>query len=1469
MNERTHDHLDDSTLAALADGHLAGAGREDAEVHLAACAACREALGDIVVVIEEGGASAAPGLADRIRAGLPTQAPRPQGGVMHRFRVPLAAAALLLVAFGLSSLWLGKDRTPEPFVLPGLDLPDAQPALQADVAPPPPAAKLGGDARFLAHVSTDKPLYKPGETLYARATVLDAFTHAPVKGETEGRGSGLMTLTSARGEIIAQAGTQLEHGVAAFSYTVPEGQAGGAYTLTAAFPYLGTPIATAEIDIRAYRAPRLRTDLQFLRKAYGPGDTVRASLESVRAEGGASAGAQVTAIARVDDVEVFRGALVLDAQGRGGVQFELPQDLQAGVGTLALRIADGGIVETAAKTLPIVLRRVELEFRPEGGDLVAGLPCGLYFEARNTRGEPADVKGRIVDETGTEVATFASEHEGRGRCVFTPLAGRTYRAQVTEPAGIEDPVLLPVVASNGFALRAPAVTYAPGKPVRVVLASTAETTATVGLYVRERELARQPVRLSAREPVVVTLLPAEAASGVLRVTVFDRLGTPRAERLIFRQPEHQLKIAVTPSAASTVPGGKLQFDVRTTDEQGRPVSAVVGLAATDDAVLSMIDPRERAPRLDAQALLGAEVAELKDAASYLDGTPEGAARTDLLLGTQGWRRFCFYDVEAFLKTHGEQGRLALAQAQPVALTRGGDAIWGEAFDVPGAPMDAPVMEGAPAPMADAGPGEADDGAGAPDVQKDEEVEEVEDEEIVVAGDAGKRMKRRNAKPGMAEPRPAGFVAREEAMPMAVREFAHKAAPDRKPGERSDFTETVYWHAGLQTDAQGRAIVEFDAADAITTIRLRADGFTPTGALGIAESTVEVVRPFYVEPKFPLEVSAGDRIDLPLVLVNATTADLPVAMAVVLGEGLRLVEAEFPATPVPAGASARRVVKLGVGTFRGPSTVRVRVVAGPYSDEVVREIKVVPAGFPIEASFGGVLEGSAEHEITLPDSVLPGSATTETAVYPTPLASMTEALERLLQEPSGCFEQTSSTNYPNVMALQYMQSHQGVDPRVVAKATAMLDRGYQRLVSFECKQKGYEWFGGDPGHEALTAYGVLEFHDMAQVMQVDGDMVKRTRTWLLARRDGKGGFVRNARALDSFGSAPQEITNAYILWSLLETGTPDLEVEIAALEKAAGESKDSYLMALAANALWLADRKEVAGRLLARLAQAQTKGGDVAGATTSITRSGGTSLAVETTSLALLAWLRTDEHDAQVERAMQWLAAQCQGGRFGATQSTILALKAINVYDAKRAAVKAPGTVRLLLDGQPIADVPFGAGQQGPIRLPDLAEKLTPGTHTVRLEMIGGGAMPYAFTLRYSAMTPASAANAPVRVTTALGTQKTTEGEPVEVRVHLESMSAEGQPMAVAIIGLPGGLEARAEQLKELVREKQVDFVETRGRDVVLYWRALAPSAKHDLTLSCIAVVPGTYEGPASRAYLYYTDELKDWAAGLKLEITAK
>jgi hypothetical protein len=134
------------------------------------------------------------------------------------------------------------------------------------------------------------------------------------------------------------------------------------------------------------------------------------------------------------------------------------------------------------------------------------------------------------------------------------------------------------------------------------------------------------------------------------------------------------------------------------------------------------------------------------------------------------------------------------------------------------------------------------------------------------------------------------------------------------------------------------------------------------------------------------------------------------------------------------------------------------------------------------------------------------------------------------------------------------------------------------------------------------------------------------------------------------------------------------------------------------------------------------------------------------------------------------------------------------------------------------------------------------------------------------MKPDSSPECKLHLEVSLRDAKLSEGSVTEARVAVVNRTGETVPTPTAIIGLPGGLEVRHDQLKELVKAGTIAAYEVLGREVVLYWRALKPEERVTLPLSVVAAVPGDYTGPASRAYLYYTNEHKHWVAGLGVKI---
>jgi hypothetical protein len=390
---------------------------------------------------------------------------------------------------------------------------------------------------------------------------------------------------------------------------------------------------------------------------------------------------------------------------------------------------------------------------------------------------------------------------------------------------------------------------------------------------------------------------------------------------------------------------------------------------------------------------------------------------------------------------------------------------------------------------------------------------------------------------------------------------------------------------------------------------------------------------------------------------------------------------------------------------------------------------------------------------------------------------------------------------------------------------------------------------------------------------------------MSRRDGKGGFQRNQRALDTFGRAPDDITNAYIVWALTESGKEDnVDKELAALVETAKTAKDPYFLSLVAVSLLNRGRASEGLPILQRIAVAQKDDGHIDAERTSITGSGGRDLQIETTALAVLGWLKANrpaEFNVPVQKGIKWLGQQRGGyGGFGSTQSTILALKSIIAFTKANKKTTEEGELRLSVNGKAASNLSFPAGAQEALvlTLPQPEQDLKPGKNSMRVEITGKNVFPYTLTWSYQTVKPAGATRAPVQLSTRIDRQTADEGDTVHLTVAVENTEDKGQGMAVAIVGLPAGLSL-PEDMKQLQNYKRprnggsekglISAWETRGRELILYWRDMAPRQRIEVPLDLICRVPGEFHGPASRAYLYYNADLKHWVDPLEMTIKAK
>ena len=206
--------------------------------------------------------------------------------------------------------------------------------------------------------------------------------------------------------------------------------------------------------------------------------------------------------------------------------------------------------------------------------------------------------------------------------------------------------------------------------------------------------------------------------------------------------------------------------------------------------------------------------------------------------------------------------------------------------------------------------------------------------------------------GVAMDKAVGITRAEVAA--APTEALNGAEKDKESAEpaptRSWFPESFLWLPSVQTDATGTATVTFPVPDSLTTWRVLGLGWTREGAQGGAELSVLSTLPAYVDVVVPGSLYAGDRVELPIQVMNTTDGDLSAALDVsVVGAS----GAGHGNLKVPAGGSATQRVSV---TAERSGIASVHAQFGSV-DTVERTVPIRPAGSPADVSGAGAVGGA--------------------------------------------------------------------------------------------------------------------------------------------------------------------------------------------------------------------------------------------------------------------------------------------------------------------------------------------------------------------------------------------------------------------------------------------------------------------------------------------------------------------------------
>ena len=353
-----------------------------------------------------------------------------------------------------------------------------------------------------------------------------------------------------------------------------------------------------------------------------------------------------------------KGAPAEAGDGIQSFQIPIPSNLPSGTSRvpMTLQFADG---KKKTADIPLAPTNFTIDFFPEGGELIAGVPNRVFYRVQSGSGRPVVGHGQVMLLTaGKDEIVDSTYHLGMGYLDFVPHPKEVYTARITTPTKIENvkaPFANLGIRSEGVVIqvadlgadRAPKAVGNQGDPIRLTLRQQGPSRKLLLLAQCRGQIVDQRWVDLGRDAVEVTLNPTQEAVGMIRVTAYELADSPAknqragavlqpvAERLVYRTATQRLDLGLTLNRQQLLPG-PVVGKVSARDEKGLPAQAWLLASITDERF------QARPRSLSAHFFLLNEIrtgADLDDAQVLLHDSPEALQVLERFLGTHGWRRF--------------------------------------------------------------------------------------------------------------------------------------------------------------------------------------------------------------------------------------------------------------------------------------------------------------------------------------------------------------------------------------------------------------------------------------------------------------------------------------------------------------------------------------------------------------------------------------------------------------------------------------------------------------------------------------------------------------------------------------------------------------------------------------------------------------------------------------------------------------
>jgi len=1404
-------------------------------------------------------------------------------------------------------------------------------------------------------LSSDKPVYQPGQEIHVRSLALRKPDLRPVANQ-----DATFSISDPKGNVIfKQQGKTSEFGIAHVDCPLATELIEGPYAIVCK---VGDTESKLTVEVKKYVLPKFKIDVARLDPYYRPGQEVKGTVSAAYHFGKPVAGGEVKIKVAIDGQDPKNDrelTLKTDDEGKAEFDFTLPEnaigrEMYEGDGRFRLDVT---VTDAAGqKHQKFVVRSItrhplRLDVIPESGSLVQGVANKVYLFAATPDGQPARVRLRVSGAgTPQDLTTSALGVASFDVTPMQPNVALAVDATDEQGARTRRHIQLQCGGFNqDFLVRTDRAVYDSGQtmhlvalgggvePVFIDFIKDGQTVLTHTLPMAngrgEYDLDLPPELFGTIELNAYRFPPPTQPASPHRVNEMawqpGNVGQPvRKSRVLYVRPASQVTISAEPDRKQYLPRDKAKLVFKLTDAEGRPVRGALSLSAVDEAVYSVLD---RAPGM------------------------EGVFYTlDQELMQPVYTIYPNWGPAAQDKPNEERVQLEKAlfsrTARASSIGGGMDPRRAEGVSLPASGDERGIARAQPAPAA---PSPYSLAAGSFSI-KLLDVRETRNAGLkwvvrgwvtllvlsLIAGYAAlwafagrtvliathfmglalfmgavgaafltSQLASRKSDgwamdaPAAMRMESAGGSARVGVSPSAMdpedgdprKTFEPPPLADDKPRDggpvvrvRDWFPETLMWQPQLVTDEQGRATYDVDLADSITDWRLTTSAVTADGRLGALQSSIRVFQPFFVDLDLPVALTRNDEVELRVPVHNYHDEAQTVEVALKPAPWFTLLDKSNVKSIALEPRKSKGRGNVRAVTFKvrvdkvGKQQLEVTGTSGTIADGIKRDIEVIPDGRRLERVFNGNLQQPANLALSLPEEAIEGSPRAILKIYPSNFSQLVEGLEAIFRMPSGCFEQTSSTTYPNVLALDYLRRTGKSVPRVEAKAKQYIHLGYQKLLTFEVSGGGFDWFGRGPANRTLTAYGLMEFTDMAKVHDVDPKLIARTRHWLLKQQQADGSWLPEAHYIHEDptrrGSAELS-TTAYIAWAVFTGHAADVKAAATKqylLKHAPNSIADPYTLALVCNALAALDTRAAAPYLerLEALKRSSDDGKRVWWAQDDNGRTAfhgsGRGASIETTALATLALLPTDRHPATCRGALAWLAQQKDAaGTWHSTQATVLALKALLASADAPFAGDRERRIEVTFGKHKMETLVIKPDQADVMLQRDLSNLLASGDQTVKLTEPSGSGVSYSLAFRYHLPGAAPVANEPLTIAVDYDKTDLAVDDTVLATAAVMNRMKQAAPMVMLDLPIPPGFALDPGELAELVGRKKIARYQLTGRQAIVYLTGLQPGEKLVLNYTLRATMPVKVTSPAARVYEYYDPDKQGFSKATQLTVTPR